>query len=156
MVWLNYYESFKNKLDLLIFEIMIHIVCLYQRILQILELVQIGISWSWSLRTWELVTLHKKPVRKDDEEEEGGDCGDQEESPEKPAVNSLGKHFPLSADVVVSRLRKQFGFQLRFQKKQILGISSFCLQVFLFQETLYYSHQIVLFSLQAFNSQEER
>ena len=28
MVWLNYYESFKNKLDLLIFEIMIHIVCL--------------------------------------------------------------------------------------------------------------------------------
>ena len=28
MVWLNYCESFKNKLDLLIFEIMIRIVCL--------------------------------------------------------------------------------------------------------------------------------
>lgn len=78
-------------------------------------------SWCGSSNSKEFPAV---AVRKDDEKEEGGDCGDQEESPEKPAVNSLCKHFPLSTDVVVSRL-----------------------QVFLFQETLYYSHQIVLFSL---------
>ena len=48
-----------------------------------------------------------KPVRKYDEEEKGGDGGDEEESPEKPAVNSLRKHFPLSTDVVVPRLNNQ-------------------------------------------------
>ena len=63
--------------------------------------------------------MHKKPVRKDDEKEEGGDCGDQEESPEKPAVNSLCKHFPLSTDVVVSRLKNNLVSNCDFQKIDI-------------------------------------
>merc|ERR1719391_1146291 len=63
-------------------------------------------------------------VGKNDEEEESGDCGDEEESPEKPAVDGLCKHFPLSSDVVVPSLH-----------------------IFLFQETLHNPHQIVLFSL---------
>ena len=102
-----------------------------------------------------------KPVRKYDEEKKGRDGGDEEESPEKPTVNSLCKHFPLSSDVVVPRLNNHSVANSNISLFQVECIllrttvsSSFsisCLQVFLFQEALHHPHQIVLLSLNMFS-----
>ena len=63
----------------------------------------------------------RKPVGKNDEEEESGDSGDEEKSPEKPTVDGLCKHFPLSTDVVVPSLNNHSVVNIReiFNKQKV-------------------------------------
>ena len=63
----------------------------------------------------------RKPVGKNDEEEESGDSGDEEKSPEKPTVDGLCKHFPLSSDVVVPSLNNHSVANIRqiFKKQKV-------------------------------------